>query len=66
MSAKHENTSCISVNLSLSQIIKIIGKFNLLSNCFVFEFVSGMENPWDNRHWPCTALLWKCRNGKPE
>ena len=45
--------------MSLTQIIKIIGK-NILCNSFVLsciKFIFGMEVRWDN--WPYTSLLWK-------
>ena len=45
--------------MSLSQIIKIIGKYILLF--FVLsriESLFGMEIPWDDRHQPHTSLLW--------
>ena len=39
--------------MSLSQIIKIIGKYISLCNSFALsriEFIFGMEVLWDNRH----------------
>ena len=48
--------------MSLSQIIKIIGKYISRCNSFALsriEFIFGKEVPWDNRHQPHTSLLWK-------
>ena len=46
--------------MSLTQIIKIIGKNIALCNSFVLSCIKsifGMEVHWDN--WPHTSLLWK-------
>ena len=50
-----------SESMSLSQIIKIIGKYISLCISSVLsriEFIFGMEVLWDNRHQPHTMLLW--------
>ena len=46
--------------MSLTQIIKIIGKNIVLCNSFVLSCIIaifGMEVLWDN--WPHTSLQWK-------
>ena len=46
--------------MSLTQIIKIIGKNIVLYNSFVLSCIKsifGMEVRWDN--WPHTSFLWK-------
>ena len=48
-------------SMSLSQIIKIIGKYISLCNSSALshiEFIFGMEVLWDNRHQPHATLLW--------
>ena len=53
--------------MSLSQIIKIIGKYVLLCKSFALsriESTFAMEVCWDNRHQPHTSLIWKlCCHG---
>ena len=49
-----------SVILSLSQIIKIIGKYISLCNSFALsciKFTFAMDRPWDGGHQPLTSLL---------
>ena len=48
-------------SMSLSQIIKIIGKYISLCNSSALsriEFLFGIEVVWDNKHQPNTTLLW--------
>ena len=50
VSVFHESNEA---TMSLSQIIKIIGKYISLCNSFVLsriEFMFGKEIPWNNRH----------------
>ena len=49
-----------SMTLSLSQIIKIIGKYISLCNSFTsscIKFTFAMDPPWDGGHQPHTSLL---------